>query len=210
MTARALQRVTIRMHHDPHLVAAVYDDPAGALAGEDLTPAERAMVVAPDRRAWGADPDRVDRVLEALRLELPIACAVVELASGTRRGLLRFFSSAEFHRSVQARGVLVFAFADWLQEQGRHGRWGRIRLTAVATLEGACARVRRGPPGEGETIPLPDGTIELFAALSGGLAAGRVPGLSRLPRLRADLPEHLRIERKRGPGAELSVFAVEP
>ncbi|MCP4869747.1 MAG: hypothetical protein GY898_13630 [Proteobacteria bacterium] len=210
MSARALQRVAIRMHHDPYLVAAVYDDPDAALADEELTADERAMLIAPDQRAWGTDPARVDRVLEALRRELPVSCAIVELASGSRRALLRFFSDEAFHDCVSNRGVLVFAFADWLQDQGREGRWGRIRLTAVATLEGACARVRRGLPGDGLTVELPDGTIELFAALSAALPTGRVPGLNRLPRLRSEPSEYLRVERKEGPGAELSVYAVEP
>jgi hypothetical protein len=209
MTARMLQRTAVRMHHDPVFVAAVYDDPAAALAVEELTADERAMLVVPDRRAWGADPDRTDRLLEALRLELSASCAIAELAAGSRRPLLRFFSSDAFHASVRERGVLVFAFAGWLQEQGEAGRWGRIRLTAIAELEGTAARVRRAPAGQGETRSLPDGTIELFAALSAALPTGRVPALSRLPRLDPRVREQVRVERKRGPGAELSVFVQE-
>ncbi len=209
MTARALQRVALRMHHDPLYVAAIYDDPEGALEGEELTAAERAMLVAPDRRAWGTDPARADRVLEAIRRELPCSCAIAELA-GTRRALLRFFSSDAFHAVVRDRGVAVFAMAGWLAEQGEAGRWGRVRLTSVARVEGAAARVRRGPPGEGEDVVVPDGTIELFAAISEGLATGRLPSLNRLPRLRPDGTETLRVERKPGPGAELSVSVAGP
>ena len=210
MSAATLQAVVVRMHHDPTFVAAVYDDPRAALADEDLTPDERAMLVVPDRRAWHADPARADRVLEALRRETPISCAIAELAAGSRGPLPRFFSSPTFHGSVRDHGVLVFAFVDWLLEQGREGRLGRVRLTATATLEGVAAGVRRGPPGEGTTVALPDGTLELFAALAGALPTGRVPGLNRLPRLRPGELEHVRVERKFGPGAELSVFAVDP
>ncbi len=209
MTALALQRVVLRMHHDPALVAAVYADPEAALSGEELTAAERAMLVAPDPRAWGTDPARRDRVLEALRKELPASCAVAELAAG-RQALMRFFQSADFHGCVRRRGVLVHAMAAWLDAEARAGRMGRVRLAAVVAIEAAAARLRRrgrpplGPVPERlpevlrlapwvELLQLPAGSVALFGAPTG-------PG-----RVEPRAAEWALVERLPGAEAEVAV-----
>ncbi len=56
MSHAQLQRVVVRMLHDPELVDRVYADPDAALADVDLTADERSWLVAPDRRSWATDP----------------------------------------------------------------------------------------------------------------------------------------------------------
>ncbi len=137
MSAAAVQRVVVRMLYDPALVDAVYADSAAALADVALTPAQRAWLVAPDRRRWRADPHRRARALHALLEEYPAAGARVARIEGLG-ALDAFFSSAGFHRCVQGRGSLAEAFGDFLGARG--GPVG-----GVARLEQAIARVRRAP-----------------------------------------------------------------
>lgn len=196
MSARALQRVVVRMLHDTSLVTAVYEDAEAALQGAELTSAERGLLLRTDQRVWLLDPERPSRVFEAIRTEYPISCALAEVASGGRSGMLRFFSSRLFHEAVQQRGTIALAFGIWLEAEARDGRLGRKTTAATALLEGACARVRRGPVAEVQTgvIPqrlrtapwleflrLPEGTVELFEAVRETLDAGRPLGRIRLP-----------------------------
>ncbi len=138
MSARALQRVVVRMLYDPALVAAVYADASAALADVPLTPAERRWLVAPDRRRWAADPLRRTRGLQALLEEYPVSAALA--APGDVARLDRFFSAAAFHDCIQHRGSLADAFGAWLAD----GR-GPV-VGALAGLERGIARVRRAPP----------------------------------------------------------------
>ncbi len=66
-------------------------------------------------------------------------------------------------------------------------------------------RLRR--PDHARLVDVPEGGLELFAALVSGLASGSVPAAARLPRLGGGV-EHVLIERRPGPGAELSVSAI--
>jgi len=195
MSARALQRVVVRMLHDASFVAAVYEDAEVALQSEGLTSAERVSLVRPDQRVWLLDPERPSRVFEAIRTEYPISCALAEVASGGRGGMLRFFSSRPFHEAVQQRGTVALAFGAWLEAEARDGRLGRKPTAATASLEAACARVRRGPLAEVQSGPLPphlrvapwlerlslpEGTLVLFEGVRATLAAGRPLGRCRL------------------------------
>jgi len=196
MSARALQRVVVRMLHDASLVTAVYEDAKSALENVGLSSSELALLVRPDKRAWLLDPQRPSRVFEAIRTEYPISCALAEVASGGREGMLRFFSCRPFHQAVQQRGTVALAFGDWLATEARDGRFGRKPTAAMASLEGACARVRRGPPGEVqsgvlpqclqvapwlELLRLPEGSVALFEGVRETLAGGHPLGRSRLP-----------------------------
>lgn len=137
MSAWALQRVVVRMLYDPALVEAVYADAAAALADVELTAAERGWLTAADRRRWRADPMRRSRGLTAVLEEFPTAGAL----AARRRGVAAldgFFSSAAFHRCVQAGGSLAPTFGAWLVE------WGGA-VEALALIEGGIARVRRAP-----------------------------------------------------------------
>ena len=66
MSARALQRVVVRMLFDPQLLDAVYADPHTALADEDVSFQEKAWLVKADPRQWRADPHRQARSLQGL------------------------------------------------------------------------------------------------------------------------------------------------
>lgn len=184
------------MLHDASFLEAVYADCDGALTGLRLTPGERASLVVPDRRAWLVDPERPSRVFEAIRKEYPVACALAEIADGGREGMLQFFSSTSFHRSVQQRGTLALDFGGWLHGEASDGRFGRKPTAAMALLETACARVRRGPAaqvGTGllpprlrtapwlELVRLPEGAFKLFEGARAALEGGRPLGVGRLP-----------------------------
>jgi hypothetical protein len=122
----ALQRVVVRLLHDPTLVARVY-------GGEDLPELdarEHGWIRAVDRRAWSVDPYRRGRLLHALVGEYPVAVAARGLA-----GLDLFFADPTFHRCVQERGHLALAFGTWLGNSG------------FARLEHAIAQARRGSSG---------------------------------------------------------------
>ncbi len=196
MSARALQRVVVRMLHDASFVAAVYEDADSALQSAGLTSAECASLVRPDQRVWLVDSERPSRVFEAIRAEYPISCALAEVASGGRSGVLRFFSSRPFHEAVQQRGTVALAFGSWLEAEARDGRLGRKPTAAIALLEGGYARVRRGPAAEIqsgvrprrlraapwlELLRLPEGTLALFEGVRETLAAGHPLGRCRLP-----------------------------
>lgn len=183
MSARALQQIAVRMHHDPQFVTQVYDDPGEVLAAEDLKPEEWRFLVQPDRRAWGADADRRQRVLRALELEFPASCTLAEQATRDRECLLAFFGSDEFHQCVRNFEPLVFAFGTYLVERSQGGLLGGREVTSVARLELAAARLRRvaSPGGDGaattfiehslrtsrwaEALELPEGTLKLLEAV---------------------------------------------
>jgi len=167
-----LQRVVVRLLFDPDFVERVYADPDGALEGLDLTPDERRMAVAPDRRAYGTDANRRNRTLTELVREFPASSALVlhgareasgEGTSRTRRGtrmgasrtprdsgiqiLERFFGSPIFHSVIQERGSLAAGYAAFLEHGVASGAIRDPRVGALARLEGAVAQIRRAPPG---------------------------------------------------------------
>lgn len=187
MSHAALQRVVVRMLYDAPFVAAVYADPSAAagapLATEDLTEAERAWLVSPDRRAYLADPLRRSRSLHALIEEFPVSAALALAAGAPITALDAFFSAAAFHTAIQRRRSLAAAFAEWLA-----ARFGPP-VAPVAQLEGAIAAARRGhaapiPPGSLGLAPrvralaLPEGTTALIQHVTEQLGGGDV--LARL------------------------------
>lgn len=151
MSTATLQRVAVRMLHDPRFCAAVYADAAAALADTDLSPTERAWLVAPDARRWRADAERPHRVLDALLREFPVACArgvaralraagpAADAATGAA-ALLGFFADAHFHQAISARGWLFEAFGRWLAASDS-------ATAEAAQLETAVARARRDLEG---------------------------------------------------------------
>ncbi len=142
MSAEALQQVAVRLHHDPAFVQAVYADPAGSLADEDLSSHERSLLLAVDQRAWLSDPERQSRVLEALRTEFPCTAAWMELHGTNRQTFLDFFSSDTFHSAIRDQEVLAIAFGTFL-ESAAEG-WAP-RAADLAALETDFARARRLP-----------------------------------------------------------------
>lgn len=161
MSARSLQRVVVRMLYDPALVAAVYE---GAHV-PGLEASERAHLLRVDRRAWGTDPYRRSRTLQALIEELPVSVAIAGVET-----LDAFFSSARFHSAVQERRALVLAFADWIEPM----------VGATSRLERAIARARQQSKRTGRglcmapgiaAVSLPEGLIEWWQAISGTLGS---------------------------------------
>lgn len=143
--ARALQRVAVRMLHDPQFVTSVYSDPGTALADLSLGPREWSWLTRSAPAVWLTDPDRPSRVFEALRKEFPVSCALAEVAGGAREEMLRFFASPDFHMAVQERRVLALSFGQWMIGQAKSGRLGRKPTAVLAELELACAELRRVP-----------------------------------------------------------------
>lgn len=124
----ALQRVVVRLLHDPDL--------ARATARAGLNATEHAWLEAVDPRRWRADPMRRYRLLQALIEEYPVAAARVVRRAGVAR-LDRFFESDHFHDSVQKRRILAIDFGGWLAQMPD--------CADAARLEGAIAQVRRTP-----------------------------------------------------------------
>jgi hypothetical protein len=172
VSAAALQRVVVRMLHDPALVAAVFGGgPVPGVSAEAL-----AVLRATDRRAYGADPLRRSRALGPLVEEAPASAALAARGGADLGALDAFFSSPQYHACVMARGVLVEAFCVFLAP----------RAGAVAAVEGAAARARRRRPGPGpglvraagvEAAEVPAGTVARFAALRERLGAAPVEAL---------------------------------
>jgi hypothetical protein len=133
MSHTALRRVMIRLLHDPELLRALAADPDRALAGVELTAAERRALLATPPAAWRTDPDRPARVRAALADEFPAATALAPALAD------RFFASPHFHGAVQGRGSLALAYGAHLASHPDS------RIADVARLETAIARLRRAP-----------------------------------------------------------------
>ncbi len=129
--SRALQRVVVRMLHDPGFADAVI---AGAAVPE-LSEGERSLLLGLDRRAFRTDPYRRGRLLTALLDEYPAAAAIASDGGRQLSTLDAFFSAAAFHEAIQQRRHLALAFGEWLLPQA----------PGVAALELALARARRDP-----------------------------------------------------------------
>jgi hypothetical protein len=174
MSHRTLERVFVRMLFDPAFVASVYADAERALDGLDLEPAERAQLVAVDRRAWGHDPLRRYRTLRILAEEFKASTTLVLAATRSLASLDGFFSSPEFHDSVQSRGSMAAAFAGFLERLVAERGVAEPQLADVLRLEAMLARCRR----ELESAPAlvaPPGTVDdrSVLALAPGHDAGR-------------------------------------
>jgi len=161
MSPQALQRFVVRMLFDPTLVDQVYDHTD--IPGLDAD--SRALLIRPDRRAWGTDPYRRTRALTALLEEFPASAGQAGVAK-----LDAYFSSEIFHTVCDQRGSMALGFGSWVE-----------RLAGpVARLETALARVRRPRPPAGPgivlsptaaVIELPAGTLDQYQALRDQLGA---------------------------------------
>ena len=150
----------VRLLWDPALVDRVY---AGApVPGLDAE--GRAHLTRVDRRAWGTDPYRRARTLQALIEEYP--CSVAEIGAA---GTDAFFGDAAFHGAIAERGSLADAFGGWLAP----------RAGPTVAIERALAGLRRAPPAQvpagrirrGAVIPLevPLGTLTRWEHVAGAL-----------------------------------------
>ena len=175
-----MQRTVVRMLYDPVFAHAVNANPQVALAGLDLTHAERDALVRPDARAYATDPYRRARALHGLLVEYPASAWLASRFIGDVRGLDAFFSAPEFHDCIATRGSLAAAFGAYLQ----HTPFGDARIAALAQIETAIARVRRAlsrpvPPGDvlvlsprHAVVELANGTAALYEAIASHVRSG--------------------------------------
>lgn len=147
---RQLQRAMVRMMVDPRFCAAVYE---GAPCG--LSPRDRALLTAVDRRAWSTDQFRRPRLTQALLEEFPATAATVGVA-----GVDAFFGSPSFARCLEERGSMALHFGRWITPQGR----------GVARIEAAIAAARRWSPAAGRGVQRGPGVVPLSVP-EGSLAA---------------------------------------
>ncbi len=143
MSHAFLQRVLVRLLHDPVFQERLQREGKGALAGEELTDEEKGWLVSTDSRAFGMDPLRRHRILHTLSDEFKGSIALLLQETRSLAELEGFFSSPEFHREVKARGSLAEGFAHWLGDLVTRGRVVEPVFPGMVALEAAMARSRR-------------------------------------------------------------------
>ena len=157
MSHHALQELVVRMLFDDAFVDAVHADADQALAGADLTEAERAQLLSVDRRAWRHDALRRRRMLRALVEEFKVSTTVILAETRLLASLEQFFSSSFFHQSIQERGSLARAFSEFLLDGHQRQQWSAPQIPDLVRLEAAIAACRRRLAREGayEATELP-------------------------------------------------------
>jgi len=150
MSHHTVQNLVVRMLFDEAFVEAVHADPGRALAGLELTEAERDQLLRVDRRAWRHDALRRKRTLRTLVEEFKVSTTIVLAETRSLASLEHFFSSSFFHRAIQERGSLGMAFSDFLLDGGKRGEWKAPQIEDVVRLEAAIAGCRRTLAREGE------------------------------------------------------------
>jgi hypothetical protein len=149
MSHHTLQKLMVRMLFDEDFVEEVYAAPERALAGLDLTDGERGQLLGVDRRAWLHDPLRGRRALRTLVEEFKISTTIVLAETRSLASLERFFSSQSFHNSIEERGSMGMAFAEFLLDGFRRGQWNAPQVADIVRLEAAIAGCRRALSREG-------------------------------------------------------------
>lgn len=150
MSHHTLQKLITRMLFDEKFTAAVYVDAKTSLAGEDLTAIEREQLLKVDRRAWHHDALRQRRTLRTLAEEFKISTTIILAETRSLASLEGFFSSSFFHRSIQQRGSLGKAFAEFLLDGCQSGIWKAGQIPDIVRLEASIAGCRRTLAREGE------------------------------------------------------------
>jgi hypothetical protein len=171
MSHHTLQKLLVRMLFDEEFVEEVYAAPDRALAGLDLTEAERRQLLGVDRRAWRHDALRRRRTLRTLVEEFKISTTIVLAETRSLASLERFFSSQFFHHSIEERGSMGLAFAEFLLDGCRRGEWKAPQIADIVRLEAAVAGCRRTLAREGG-----DEISELPATISDRARIRLAPG----------------------------------
>jgi hypothetical protein len=138
----AMQRVIVRMLHDPCFADAVFASRGACLSDLDLPERWLTALLAHPRAAYGVDAERSLRLLGALAEEFRISTALFLLHVGQHRELQAFCHSAAFHAAVQERRYVALAFAEWLHERCA-GEDALASASAILQVEWALARARR-------------------------------------------------------------------
>jgi len=150
MSHHTLQKLMVRMLFDEEFVEEVYAAPDRALAGLDLTEVERRQLLGVDRRAWRHDALKRRRTLRTLVEEFKISTTIILAETRSLASLERYFSSRFFHNSVEERGSMGLAFAEFLLDGCRSGEWKAPQIPDVVRLEAAIAGCRRTLAREGK------------------------------------------------------------
>jgi hypothetical protein len=153
MSHHTLQKLVVRMLWDETFVAAVQATPDQALKGLELTEAERAQLLAVDRRAWRHDQLRRKRTLRTLAEEFKVSTTIILAETRSLASLEHFFSSSFFHQAVQQRGSLGLSFSEFLLDGCRNSAWRAPQITDIVRLEAAVAACRRTLAREGAYEP---------------------------------------------------------
>jgi hypothetical protein len=171
MSHHTLQKLMVRMLFDEDFVEDVYAAPERALAELDLTEAERGHLLGVDRRAWRHDSLRRRRTLRTLVEEFKISTTIILAETRSLASLERFFSSRFFHHSIEERGSMGLAFAEFLLDGYRGGAWKAPQIADVVRLEAAIAGCRRALAREGN-----HGAGDLPATISDRTSVRLAPG----------------------------------
>jgi hypothetical protein len=149
MSHHTLQKLMVRLLFDEALVAQLYSTPDEALAGLELTPAEREQLLSVDRRAWGHDPLLCRRTLRTLVEEFKISTTIILAETHSIASLEAFFSSRGFHDFVEQRGSMAQGFAEFMLDGFQRKCWNAPQLPDVVRLESAMVSCRRSLAREG-------------------------------------------------------------
>jgi len=139
MSHHGLQQALVIALHDPGFVAEMHAEPDAVLGPLALTPAERAQLLAVDRRAFATDPLRARRVLKALVEELKVSTTLALWETRSARAAEGFFASPFFRAAVAERTALAPAFGAYLGAR----TWTTPQLPDVIRFETLVARCRR-------------------------------------------------------------------
>lgn len=164
-----LQRVLVRMLHDPEFAEAALDPARGVPEALGIPADLCASLRRHPRDAFRTDPQRPLRLLKALVEEYRVTTALLMLHTPSVRTLAAFFGSAEFHEDIQSRGFVAISFGQWLE---RCCADSADLVPALHTLavERALVRARRRLSGTGRwrLVPgvgvalVPQGTLGLI------------------------------------------------
>jgi len=149
MSHHTLQKLLVRMLFDEEFVEEVYAAPDRTLTGFDLTEAERSQLLGVDRRAWRHDAHTRRRTLKTIVEEFKVSTTIILAETRSLASLESFFSSQFWRRSVEERGSMGLAFAEFLLDGCRSGMWNAPQVADVVRLEAAIAGCRRTLAREG-------------------------------------------------------------
>lgn len=170
MSYHTLQHLTVRLLFDEKFVRFVYERPEEAFLGLDLTSQEKEQLLNTDPRAWNYDPLRRLRTMRTLVEEFKASTTLVLAETRKLAFLDLFFSSSEFHKSIQKRGSMGLAFAEYLLGKFHKGELKTPQISDVLRLETLMARCRRAMSQKVHIPSLPD-------TLRGDLKIKFVPGV---------------------------------
>jgi hypothetical protein len=173
---RGVQQALVILAHDPGFVTAMHEDPDGALGRLGLSAAEKAQLLAVDRRAFATDPLRARRVLKVLAEELKVATTLALWETRSARVAEGFFGSSFFRAAVVDRTALAPAYGAYLAAMPLR----TPQLPDVIRFETMLARCRRDVA--------PRGGVGLAPGVaSGAFDAGVLETIQRVERFLFEL-----------------------